>query len=154
MIKWIVMFLLLPCFAIAAESPGNSTKDNDAKFDQVFRALDTNNTGKLSKVEVELKAPVLSENFDLIDANHDKGLSKNEIREFFAAAEKRRLDFSRNLESADKDHNGRLTREEAKALPNMSAHFDEIDSNHDGELVIKEIADFVRARATVPNASK
>jgi len=57
------------------------------------------------------------------------------------------------LSSADKDKNGKLSREEAQTLPNLSANFDAIDSNHDGQLVIKEIADFIRAKGNAEPAS-
>ncbi|MDD4929289.1 MAG: EF-hand domain-containing protein [Gallionella sp.] len=145
--KWIVSILLiaLPCSAIAA---ADSKKEQNANFDQMFRAMDTNKSGKISMAEAELKAPALAENFDLIDENRDGGLTKKEIRQAFDAAEKRRSEFSRKLQAADKDNNGKLSREEATALPKISASFDEIDSNADGQLVIKEIADFVRARGS------
>ena len=35
----------------------------------------------------------------------------------------------------------------------MGANFDEIDSNHDEQLVIKEIADYVRAKGNADTAS-
>lgn len=146
MSKWMLGILFVPCFACAAGQPADQ-KEQDARFDQVFRALDTNKSGKLSKSEVEIKAPVLSENFDHIDANHDGGLTKSEIKQAIALSVKRQREFSQHLEIADKDKNGKLSRVEAKDLPNMSKHFDEIDSNHDGELVMKEISDYVRANA-------
>lgn len=146
------LFVVMPCMAFAADQ-SVSKNDRNAKFDQVFRILDVNNSGKLSKQEVELKAPVLAENFAQIDADHDGGLSKKEIRDAATAAEKRRIEFAQNLEAADKDKNGKLSREEAAALPNISANFDAIDSNHDGQLVIKEIADYVRAMANAAQAS-
>ncbi len=146
--KWIWSILLVaaPCITMAADQTASSKKEQEAKFDRLFHELDTDKSGKLSRAEVE-KAPVLLQNFDQIDANHDGGLTKNEIKKAFAAAAKRQREFSQNLAKADKDKNGKLSREEAKALPNISAHFDEIDSNHDGELVMKEIADYVRANA-------
>ena len=150
---WVALFVAMPCVAMAADA--SSKKEQEAKFDQLFRALDMDKSGTLSRAEVA-KAPVLAENFDRIDANHDGGLTKIEIKNAFAAAAKRQREFSENLAKADKDNNGKLSREEAKALPNISAHFDEIDSNHDGELVIKEIADYVRAnanKASVRNSS-
>lgn len=153
--KWISAILLgaLPCLAVAADQSAGAKKEQEAKFDQIFRVLDTNNSGKLSKAEVELKAPAILENFDQMDANHDGGLTKKEIKDALALSEKRRREFAQSLEAADKDKNGRLTREEATALPNISANFDAIDSNHDGELVIKEIADYVRAMANTAHTA-
>jgi hypothetical protein len=48
---------------------------------------------------------------------------------------------------ADTNHDGRLSREEAKAgTPRLADHFDEIDSDHDGELTTAEIVDYIRQR--------
>lgn len=153
--KWIagILFVVVPCVASAADQAGPSKKEIEAKFDQLFKAVDANDDGKISKAEAELKAPAMAENFDVIDSNHDEGLTKAEIRAFTAALEKKRREFSQNLQKADKDKNGMLTREEAKALPGLSAHFDEVDSNRDGQLVIKEIADFLRAGSNPAPAS-
>ncbi len=144
--KWIVSMLLaaIPCVALAADQVGISKKELDAKFDQLFKAVDANEDGKISRAEAELKAPAMAENFDAIDTKHDGGLTKAEIRAFTAALEEKRRAFSHKLEKADKDKNGVLTRDEAKVLPGLSTHFDEVDSNHDGQLIIKEIADFLR----------
>ena len=145
--KWILGALLvsLPCVAMAADKAVN--KELEAKFDQYFQMMDTDKSGKISKVEAQAKDPSLLEHFDEMDANHDGQLTKAEIKKALAAAEKRQLQFVKNLEKADTDKNGKLSREEAKALPNMSANFDEIDSNQDGELVMQEITNFLRAKA-------
>ncbi|MDD2721444.1 MAG: EF-hand domain-containing protein [Gallionella sp.] len=148
-----VMFVVLPAVALAADNPPNGgKKEQDARFDQMFRAVDADNSGKISREEAKQKSPDLYEGFDHIDANKDGGLTKAEIKKALAAADKRRREFLQSLEKADKDKNGMLSREEAKALPNMSANFDAIDSNHDEQLVLKEIADFMRANAAAAAA--
>jgi len=40
--------------------------------------------------------------------------------------------------NADTDHDGRLSRSEAQALPWLAKHFDEVDSNHDGYISREE----------------
>ncbi|NCN22957.1 MAG: hypothetical protein GW921_02030 [Gallionella sp.] len=152
--KWIgcVLLVAVPCIALAANQSG-STKERNARLNEMFKALDVDKSGKLSQSEVEQNAPAIAENFDQIDADHDSGLTKKELKDAFALAEKRRSDFNRHLSSADKDKNGKLSREEAQTLPNLSANFDAIDSNHDGQLVIKEIADFIRAKGNAEPAS-
>ena len=40
---------------------------------------------------------------------------------------------------ADLDGDGALSRDEAKALPRVSAHFDEIDADRDGKVTLQEI---------------
>ena len=150
--KWMisVLFIAMPCITFAAEPSSHSKKDIDAKFNQLFKDVDTNENGTISWEEAMLKAPAMVENFDAIDTNHDRELSKAELRAFTAAIEKKRFEFAKQLEAADQDKNGKLSREEVKGLPNLAAHFDEIDRNHDGQLVIKEIADYVRNRSTAP----
>lgn len=154
--KWIVgmLFIAMPCVAWSADQAGK--KELDAKFDQLFKTVDTNGDGKISKEEALLKAPAMAEAFDEIDTNHDGGLTKVEIKAFTAALEKKRREFQQRLEKADKDKNGMLSKEEARALPKLSAHFDEIDTNSDGQLNIKEISAYLRtltrAAPAVPNA--
>jgi Ca2+-binding EF-hand superfamily protein len=153
--NWMIGALLIamPCITFAAEPSGHSKKEIDIKFNQLFKAVDTDEDGKISKEEAALKAPGMAENFDAIDTDHDGQLSKTEIKAFTASIEKKRFEFAKQLETADKDKSGKLSREEAKSLPGLAAHFDEIDSNHDGQLVIKEIADYVRSRAPAASTS-
>lgn len=40
---------------------------------------------------------------------------------------------------ADIDGDGALTRDEAKAMPRVASHFDEIDADHDGKVTLQEI---------------
>lgn len=47
---------------------------------------------------------------------------------------------------ADKDGNGMLSREEAKALPHLEKHFDEIDTNKDGQISKDEMRAFTKSR--------
>jgi hypothetical protein len=147
--KWIISVLLIamPCITFAAEPSGHSKKEIDAKFNQLFKDVDANENGTISWEEAMLKAPAMVENFEAIDTNHDRELSKAEIKAFTTSIEKKRFEFAKQLETADKDKNGKLSREEAKTLPSLASHFDEIDSNHDDQLVIKEIADYIRNRA-------
>lgn len=154
--KWILSFIFftLPCITLAAEKPvGKKPESINTRISQLFNSADMNRDGKISKEEAEQKAPGIAENFDKIDANHDEALDKKEFKAFWATAEKKRREFSQRLEQADLDKNGKLSEEEAKALPNLSARFSEIDGNHDGQLVIKEISDYLRAQASAGNAS-
>lgn len=143
--SWIVgiLFVALSCAAWSADQPVK--KEIAAKFDQLFRSVDSNGDGKISREEAELKAPAMADGFDMMDTNHDGGLTKLEIKTFTADLEKKRREFNEKLQKADKDKNGTLSREEADALPNLSAHFEEIDANMDGQLNIKEISDYLRS---------
>jgi Ca2+-binding EF-hand superfamily protein len=49
------------------------------------------------------------------------------------------------FKKADKDGDGSLTREEAKAVPRVSKNFDAIDVDKSGTVTRKEIGDFMKA---------
>src|SRR5205814_10504856 len=51
------------------------------------------------------------------------------------------------LRQADTNGDGMLNRDEAKALPMISKHFDEIDANHDGQITAEELRAFHRQHA-------
>jgi Ca2+-binding EF-hand superfamily protein len=53
--------------------------------------------------------------------------------------------FMERLKAADTNADGKLSREEAAALPHISQHFDEIDANHDGYVTFDELQAFARA---------
>ncbi len=156
--KLLMWLFVLPCVAFAAEQPQVSKKEQEARFNQMFKAIDSNGDGNISRAEAELKEPNIANNFDQIDANHDGALTKKEIKDTVAAVVKKRNEFYQNLQTADKNNDGKLSRDEAKTVPHrtekfdLGAHFDEIDSNHDGQLVIKEIADYVRGMGAPPAA--
>jgi Ca2+-binding EF-hand superfamily protein len=43
------------------------------------------------------------------------------------------------LKAADTNGDGMISKEEAKALPRLAKHFDEIDANHDGQITADEM---------------
>lgn len=154
--KWMLgfMFITMPCMALAAGKSGGGKPENvDAMADYFFKSVDANGDGKISIEEAERKAPAIAENFDKVDTNNDGVLSKKEFKAFWIASEKKRREFNQRLKQADRDNNGTLSREEAEALPNLGTHFDEIDTNHDGQLDIKEIIEYLRVQASAGNAS-
>lgn len=151
--KWIgaVLLVVVPSVVMAGDASG--AKARNTRLNEMFGQMDVDKTGKLSRSEVEQKAPFIAENFDQIDANHDGGITRKEMKDAMALADKRRIEFNQRLSAADKDQDGKLSREEAQMLPNLGTNFDAMDSNHDGQLVIKEIADFIRARVNDAPAS-
>lgn len=46
------------------------------------------------------------------------------------------------IKAADTDGNGLISRDEAKALPMIAKHFDEIDTNHDQQISPEELRAF------------
>ena len=49
------------------------------------------------------------------------------------------------FKAADKDDDGSLTREEAKALPRVAKNFDAIDTDKSGTVTLKEIRAYMKA---------
>lgn len=47
---------------------------------------------------------------------------------------------------ADTNGDGALTRDEAKAMPRVASHFDEIDADHDGKVTLAEIGCYMAAQ--------
>lgn len=144
-----VASLISPVYAAEKQK---STKV-DAQFDQMFNSVDTDQDGKISKHEAELKAPAMADLFEQIDTDHDAALSKQEIKIFTAAMLKGREEFMHRLEVADKNKNGKLSKEESKSIPMLYDNFDAIDNDHDGELVFKEISDYLRAQMEAQHAA-
>jgi len=48
------------------------------------------------------------------------------------------------FKAADKDNDGTLDKEEAKAMPRVAKNFDAIDANHDGTVSMDEIKAFMK----------
>lgn len=145
--KKLVCLLLVASFTTSAHAADKHKASNvDAQFEQLFSNVDSDHNGKISQSEAELKAPAMADAFEQIDTDRDAQLSKQEIKNYTAAMLKSREEFTRHLDAADKDKNGKLSKEESKALPKLYENFDAIDSDHDGQLVIKEISDYLRAQ--------
>jgi hypothetical protein len=66
------------------------------------------------------------------------------------------VQFEKRFHHADKDHKGKLSREQAYAeFPRMPEFFDEIDTNKDGFITLKEVNKAMERRVnTAINASK
>lgn len=91
-------------------------------------------------------ARYLQRSFDEIDTNHD---GKIDRQEWAAFQEKylvqQRTRFERRFKATDKNGDGFINRDEAKAAePFLYQHFDEIDLSHDGKLSQAEVRAFIR----------
>jgi hypothetical protein len=50
------------------------------------------------------------------------------------------------FKKADKDHDGTLDQQEAKAMPHVAKNFDAIDADKDGTVSLEEVHTFMKAR--------
>jgi Ca2+-binding EF-hand superfamily protein len=151
---WILATLLIatPCFAVDQKVDVKKQQaEQKARFDQAFKNVDSNGDGKISKEEAEQKAPPLAANFAILDTNKDGGLTNQEIwdvqQKVMAAERQARQDFSSSLQKADKNKDGKLSKQEAQALPKLGENFEQIDNNHDGFLVMPEILGYLQQQA-------
>lgn len=163
--SWILLSLLVlssPTWAAGKPAKADDAQQAElkARFQQAFKTIDSNGDGKISKEEAAEKSPNLAANFEAVDGNKDGFLSPQEIwdaqQKMNEAVRQANEKFSRSLQKADKNNDGKLSREEAKALPRLGNNFDQIDINKDGSLVLPEIIGFMQAqlRAQVQAAAQ
>ncbi|HEX7816027.1 hypothetical protein [Dyella sp.] len=53
--------------------------------------------------------------------------------------------IKQRFEKADTNGDGALDRNEAKAMPRVAQHFDDIDADHDGKVSMQEIGRYLAA---------
>ena len=71
-----------------------------------------------------------------------------------AAPDNSEARFEERFRAADKDNNGKLSRAEAyAAFPRAPEYFDEIDSNKDGQVTLKEVKAAMQKRVDAALAS-
>jgi Ca2+-binding EF-hand superfamily protein len=137
----------------------------------IFEQMDSNKDGLISKKEFDAYQ---NKHFKEMDANHD---GKVTIEEFEAAHTKMHADhcdephhgfaqhqgydekhsdsfISKRFEAADTNHDGALSREEAKSMPMVLEHFDELDTNKDGKVTEDEIKAMMEGHDAEPEQKK
>ena len=110
-----------------------------------FKKADKNGDGMLDKEEAKA-TPRIAKNFDNIDADNSGTVSLAEIHA--SMKEKGKEMHERGAEgfkAADKNGDGVLDREEAKATPRVAKNFDDIDADKSGTVTGKEIKDYMKA---------
>jgi len=130
--------LLTPYLAASAEERG-------ARMEGHFKMADTDNDGSLTREEAKAM-PRVAKNFDAIDADKSSTVTLAEIQ---AAMKKMAKEaHERGVErfkAADKNGDGTLDREEAKAIPRVAKNFDAIDADKSGTVTGKEIHEYMKA---------
>jgi Ca2+-binding EF-hand superfamily protein len=138
---------------------------------KIFAEMDTNKDGVVSKKEFDA---FNNKHFKEIDANHDGKITIEEFEEVHSAMHEDHCDephhgmgqhhgyddehsdsfISKRFEAADTNHDGALSREEAKSMPMILEHFDEIDINKDGKVTEDEIKTMIEGHDAEPKHGK
>lgn len=127
---------------------------------EAFRRIDANHDAGISKEEAEKNNdPFLIANFEAIDANKDGKMSLQELNTFSEAPPKNPGQTAQFPQAAqpgkpgtlfmatDTDHNGTLSRDEMKSVPEFYQNFDQMDADHDGKVTPQEIVNFMNTQS-------
>jgi Ca2+-binding EF-hand superfamily protein len=133
--------LTLPAFAEHGEMGTHCQMHGKKTLDET----DTNHDGMMSKDEA---MAAWGQQFDQMDTNKDGNLSKDELAvsgsyklDKKASAMHKKLE--NELNAADTDKSGTLSKKEAQKMQGIAKHFDAIDTNKDGGLDSDEVSYFM-----------
>ncbi len=130
--------LSMPVLALSAEEHGS-------RMQAQFKAADKDNDGSLTREEAK-ELPRVAKNFDAIDADKNGTVTLAEIQATMKKMGKKAHDRGvERFKAADKDSDGTLDREEAKAMPKVAQNFDTIDADKSGTVTEKEIHTYMKA---------
>lgn len=142
--------------------------NHHTKMDKLFHKADQDKDGTLDRKEAK-KVPGLSKKFNKLDGDKDGTLTLDEMNGTAKSAAKSaakpamashdnakpamaangavtREQGESNFRKHDRDDDGTLDRNEANGLPRVAKYFDEIDMDKSGNVSLKEIYDFSKAR--------
>lgn len=106
-----------------------------------FEMVDANHDGAISRDEAAA-APKLAGKFDEVDADHDGRILPAELKAY--AKTHRGMEGKagkvKDLMSLDANHDGILTREEVAGNPKAMKRFEAADADHDGRVTAEEAA--------------
>jgi len=133
-----------------------SHAQRDKRIQKLWSSLDTKDEGEidvhglkkgLRKIDHPLKNAdaLLHDVFNVVDTAGDGRIQYNEFRVFIEHAER---ELHQLFESIDRDNNGTLDKDEVRAAfarsgvivsnAKIDKFFDQIDTNHDGEISFQE----------------
>jgi Ca2+-binding EF-hand superfamily protein len=157
-------------FSISMASACESMHE-DHQSTVIFEAMDLNKDGLITKKEFDAYH---NKHFKKMDANHDGKITIEEFEEAHSALHKDHCDephhrygqqhgydteqgksfISKRFEAADTNHDGGISREEAKSMPMILEHFDQLDTNKDGKVTEDEIKALMEGRVAEPEHGK
>jgi len=125
--------------AMADQHGSGDTDDGRGPGGQMFERLDTNNDGKIDRLEIE---QAQNERFARLDADGDGRVTQAEFEAGRAAMreERREARQARMFARHDADGDGVLTSDELPG-PRMERMLDRLDSNGDGAITREEMTE-------------
>lgn len=118
---------------------------------EAFRNIDTDHDGGISKDEAGKQTDsFFLDHFDEIDTNNDNKLSLFELNRYSDQQDAQAAEPPKPGKPGplflqmDKDHNGTLSKDELKGMPEFYKSFDNMDADHDGKITPAEIQDYAR----------
>jgi hypothetical protein len=117
-----------------ADSAGQGGMASGQFGDKIFKAMDSNGDGSISRAEFDA---FHASRFKETDTDGDGKITPDEMR-----AEQKKIAEAgkdKRFDEADANHDGVLTREESKKIPMLFRHFDEMDGNHDNKVTRAEM---------------
>ncbi len=139
----LIITALFAASAAYAQAPADAPKgERGARMQEHFKAADKDSDGKISRAEADASLPRVAKNFDALDANKDGFVTTDEMRAAHGKG-KHGDKMHAHMKSADKDGDGKFSREEATAsMPRVAKDFDAIDTNKDGFVTRDEMRAF------------
>ena len=145
MIGKIALCTTIACAALTAGYV-SAAEDHGAKMEAAFKKADTDNDGTLTRTEAK-SMPRVAKHFDTIDTDKDGTVSLDEVRVSMKKAGKEMHDRGvERFKAADNNSDGKLTKDEAKAMPRVAQNFEAIDTDKDGTVSEKEIHAYMKAQ--------
>lgn len=118
--------------------------------EDVFKEMDKNGDGVISKKEFDAYHSAQFKKFDL---NHDGKITREEMEAVHdkmvdkcdTHADKGYKDFDARFDETDINNDGALSKDEAEiGMPMLFKHFDEIDTNKDGKITKEEVVAYMK----------
>jgi Ca2+-binding EF-hand superfamily protein len=151
--KYLTMLLALGLSGsvIGAEPPAKAERGAQPCKDkkQHFQRFDLDKNGAISREEAK-PHPRMEKDFEAMDANTDGQVTEAEYRDYAKARmeqyrEKVKTEMKARWDKADTNGDGALSREEAKASPQIAKHFDAMDADKNGQVSEQEVADYMKS---------